>query len=332
MKDPQKTAKKKKEGKLPHSYIDDLPYLIYERKVICPACGNSYQAPITIDHDRQTECISICPKCDNKFYISYDKEIYKILRKRLRHYKCTSIEQLRVFLKINVGWEKLFYPGYFWEVYERDVLPFYKTREEKRVIIQKHDEEARKGIDYDDFLLVYYYKGNVEDPMVLQTRNGMPYTMDGENIQGEVGKCYCRIMRRNDEWDKHSIRMKKMFVNSILSFQNTNPGSLYKTNIRLIYLRYPNIRAEGPHHPGLPPLIDNNWTAAIYRDNLGWKEGFSIPIKYIVGCIKKRRKAEIYFKNRNNEKFRLTMWQKDGDYDILKAFPLVHNKKELPLD
>jgi hypothetical protein len=335
--------RERKIDRLPHNYIDDLPVLIADKKVDCPSCNNTYRSPVTIEKDGDTGCISICPTCHHKIYIYYNKKINKFIKKKLDTYYCDSIDELKQHFKKNIGWKKLFYPGYFWETYERVVLPYQKTPDEQAMLFQKHDYNAREGIDYNDFILTYYYRGNVDNPIIIHTREGKPVLIKDENILNKIEDSRCYIVRLNDKWG-WILNIEWKYLNPIywesedfydnepVKFMPINIGSIFKTNERLIHLVQSSTHGQDPGSEAYGHIIANSWAAAYNRQELKRMDGFSIPLDLIVGCIKKRKLVYIYFKNRNNEKFRLNITQKQGNYEIIEDIVSLNSKKELPLD
>lgn len=167
-----------------------------------------------------------------------------------------------------------------------------------------------------DKLLIAHYDGNIDNPLgLLHEDTGKPILLENEKKIAETHKVRCFIGKKQ----KNQI----LFGES--AFDDAGYGSLYKTNLRLIYIREPqpltHLAAHGVF--GMPVQSARVIEAQKWKKH-GWRECISIPLDKIMVCKKKGFLIKkVYLELTSDDFFYWAFfkpYRRVGDlfYDILK--------------
>jgi hypothetical protein len=134
-------------------------------------------------------------------------------------------------------------------------------------------------IDVDMLLISFFGRSNVSSPLLISDHNGKPNLLQDEKILNQAGKITATIF-----YFKKPMRRTINVGEGI--FCNFGPGTIYRTDLRLIYTRPVRLN----YHLGA-------WSALgtlLHWKNNGYHESFSVPISKITDIKTSHRKRRIH--------------------------------------
>lgn len=219
-----------------------------DKPIYCPNCQIELKRKLTIDSPNQYLIQTSCQRCNYLFYI--DTRNMRVIKPLWP--KNQKEEEYITEVK-GVGIKKKLYD---WP-------------------------NVNDNVDMNKLLISFYGRSNIRSPLLISDSDGKPYLVPNEKTMCQADK----IMAQIDIFKKP---MKKIInVGEATIFRKSGPGTIYRTNLRILYIR--PVQLSYHLDPSiLPPTNPLHWK------NNGYHESFSLPLSKITKVMTSTGKRGIF--------------------------------------